>query len=112
MVSPEATAFARAHGGALWVWAARPRLCCATAPLYLHAATDPPQDRKTGFRQVPAAGLDLWFCAPVGRPPDTLEIVLRGKRRSRLEAYWTAACWPSTSEWHRTQRSIGPSAHP
>jgi hypothetical protein len=87
-ISPEAAEFTRAHGGALWVWVTRPRLCCTTAALYLHATTEPPEDGRAGFRLVPVVGLDLWFRAPVGPPPDTLEIALRGKRHSRLEAYW------------------------
>jgi hypothetical protein len=88
VISPEAAQFARAHGGALWVWVARPRLCCASAPRYLRAAAQPPQEGTSGFRRVEADGLDLWFRAPAGPPPDDLEIVLRGKRQQRLEAYW------------------------
>ncbi len=86
-ISPEAAAFAQAHGGALWVWAVRPRLCCASAPSYLHVAAQPPPG-VARFRHIPATGLDLWFRAPAGPPPSTLEIALRGKRHPRLEAYW------------------------
>jgi hypothetical protein len=34
------------------------------------------------------AGLELWFRALAGVHPDVLEIVVRGKRRPRVEAYW------------------------
>jgi hypothetical protein len=87
-ISPEAVAFVRAHGGALWVWAARPRLCCASAPSWMHAAVQAPQHATPAFRRIPADGLDLWFRAPAGRLPDSLEIAVRGKQRPRLEAYW------------------------
>jgi len=86
-VSPEAADFVRARGGRLWVWAARPRMCCQGTPAYMHAATDPPP-RMSGFRLAPAAGLDIWFRAPAGTLPDVLEIGLRGRRRPRVEAYW------------------------
>ena len=86
-VSPDAAAFVRARGGRLWVWAAAPRMCCAGTPPYMHAALQPPT-RLLGFRQTPAAGLELWFRAPVGAAPEVLEIGMRGKRRPRVEAYW------------------------
>ena len=87
-ISTEAAAFAQARGGALWVWAARPRLCCAGAPPYLRVAAQPPPQGTARFRRIPGTGLDLWFRAPAGPPPATLEIALRGKRDPRLEAYW------------------------
>lgn len=87
-ITPEAAAFAQARGGALWIWAARPRMCCAGAPSYMHAAAQPPREGTRGFRQIPAAGLTVWFRAPAGFPPATVEIALQGKRHPRLEAYW------------------------
>ena len=85
--SPEAAAFVAAHGGRLWVWAARPRLCCAGTPAYMHAATGQPQG-LSGFTHVHAAGLDLLCRLPAGAVPEVLEIGLRGRRRPRVEAYW------------------------
>jgi len=85
--SREAVGWVGARGGRLWVWAAHPRICCAGTPSYMHAAIQPPP-RVSGFTQVPAAGLDLWFRAPAGLLPDVLEIALRGRRRPRVEAYW------------------------
>jgi hypothetical protein len=88
-VSAEAGEFVRGHGGRLWVWAARPTVCCWGTPAYMHAATEPPP-RLSGFRAVPLAeaGLQIWFRAPAGRLPDVLEIEMRGRRRPRVEAYW------------------------
>jgi hypothetical protein len=86
-VSAEAGEFVRAQGGRLWIWAARPRVCCWGTPAYMHAATSPPPG-LSGFRPVRSAGLEVWFRAPAGRRPDILEIGLRGRRRPRVEAYW------------------------
>ena len=86
-VSPEAEEFVRGRGGQVWVWSARPRMCCWGTPAYMYAATEPPPD-PSGFRPVQAAGLDVWCRIPGGRRPDVLEIGLRGKRRPHVEAYW------------------------
>jgi hypothetical protein len=86
-VSPEAEEFVRGHGGQVWVWAARPRVCCMGTPAYMYAATDPPRD-PSGFSPAHTAGLDVWYRIPGARRPDVLEIELRGKRRPHVEAYW------------------------
>ena len=83
----DAVEFIRGHGGQLWVWAARPRVCCSATPALMHAATAAPTV-LSGFIPVRSAGLDLWFRAPSGRLPEVLEIGLRGRRRPRVEAYW------------------------
>ena len=86
-VSSEAAALVRQRGGRLWVWAARPRVCCWGTPAYMHAATERPSG-LSGFSQVWQSGVEIWFRAPAGRMPDVLEIGLHGKRRPRVEAYW------------------------
>jgi len=86
-LSPEAAALVRQLGGRLWVWAARPRLCCWGTPAYMHAATERPPG-LSGFRPVPHDEVELWFRAPAGRVPDVLEIGVHGRRRPRVEAYW------------------------
>jgi len=86
-ISGQAAEFVRERGGALWVWAAHPRMCCSGSPAWMHAATTPPPG-LTGFRPVAADGLRLWFRGIGGRQPEALEIGLRGKRRPRVEAYW------------------------
>lgn len=85
--SHEAVDFVRSRGGRLWVWAARPRVCCQGTPAYMHAATQEPSG-LSGFSPVRTGGIDVFFRAPAGRSPEVLEIGLRGRRRPRVEAYW------------------------
>jgi hypothetical protein len=86
-VSSEAAGLIRQHGGRLWVWAARPALCCGGTPAYMHAATEQPPG-LSGFTLVSGQDMAIWFRAPAGRVPDLLEIGVRGRRRPRVEAYW------------------------
>ncbi len=86
-VSTEAASFIQGKGGGLWVWAARPRMCCAGSPAWMHTATEPPAG-LSGFSEVVAGGVQIWFRAVGGQLPDVLEIGLRGTRRPRVEAYW------------------------
>ena len=88
-VSSEAAEFIGQRGGRLWVWAAHRRMCCAGAPPWMHAATEPPVG-VTGFgtvSAVSAAGVQVHFRGLGGREPGTLEIGLHGRRRPRVEAY-------------------------
>ena len=86
-LSAEAAALVRESGGRLWVWAARPRVCCAGTQAYMHAATEQPADMH-GFALVSADEVEVWFRAPGGRALDVLEVALGGRRRPRVEAYW------------------------
>jgi len=86
-VSPGAARLVAERGGRLWVWAARPRMCCWGTPAYMRAATEPPPG-LSGFRLVCRDGAEIWFRAPAGRVPDVLEVGLHGRRRPRVEAYW------------------------
>jgi hypothetical protein len=86
-VSAAAADLVRLHGGRLWVWAARPRVCCWATPAYMRAATEPPPG-LAGFSLVSQADVEIWFRAPAGRVPDVLEIGVHGRRRPRVEAYW------------------------
>ncbi len=86
-VSSEAAEYISQRGGQLWVWAAYPRMCCAGAPPWMHAATRPPAG-LSGFSPVSAPGVELNFRPLGGRRPGTLEIGLHGRRRPRVEAYW------------------------
>src|SRR5260370_19974806 len=54
-ISPEAAALVRVNGGELWIWAARPRMCCGGTPAWMHAALSQPSGR-TGFIMVEVAG--------------------------------------------------------
>ena len=86
-VSPEAATRVSQLGGQLWVWAARPRVCCWGTQAYMHAATEQPQG-LSGFCLVSQDAVEIWFRAPAGRTPDVLEVGLRGRRHPRVEAYW------------------------
>lgn len=91
VMTDDAAAFVAANGGRLWVWAARPRMCCLGAPAWMHAATTPP-DGIFGFSAVPdlgAAGNPEVFFRPVGGlRPDVLEIAMHGRRNPEVAAYW------------------------
>jgi hypothetical protein len=91
-VSAEAGDFVRGQGGKLWVWAARPWMCCWGTPAFMHAATAPPPG-LSGFSPAHSAELEVWFRAPGGRMPDVLEIEMRGRRRPRVEAYWDGCAY-------------------
>ena len=86
-VSTEAAEFVRGQGGQLWVWAARPHVCCWGTPTYMYAATTPPRD-PDGFIPAHTGGLEVWYRIPGDRRPDVLEVEVRGKRRPHVEAYW------------------------
>jgi hypothetical protein len=86
-ISNSAAEFIGGHGGRLWVWAARPRICCASTPAWMHAATEAPAG-LSGFRSVTVAGVQVFYRCPGTRLPDTLGIGLRGRRHPRVEAYW------------------------
>jgi hypothetical protein len=88
-ISGSAAEFIGARGGRLWVWSARPRMCCASSPAWMRAATEPPPG-LSGFRAVTvaAAPVQVFYRGPGDRRPDTLEIDLRGRRHPRVEAYW------------------------
>jgi hypothetical protein len=87
-LSADAAGFIAAAGGELWVWAARPRMCCAGAPAWMHAATAAPAG-LIGFVPVENPhGLSLHFRPAGGMSPDVLEIGLAGRRRPQVAAYW------------------------
>jgi len=95
-VSPDAAELITTLGGQLWVWAARPRMCCSGSPAWMHAATAEPPG-VVGFTAVDvpdttegagSLGLRLYFRPVAGQLPDVLEIALTGKRQPRVAAYW------------------------
>ncbi len=86
-ISSDAAAFVREHGGRLWIWAARPRMCCSGAPAWMHAATEAP-DGLYGFSPALTGEVQVLFRGVGGLLPDVLEIGLHGRRRPRVAAYW------------------------
>ena len=78
------------HGGQVWVWASRPRMCCAGTPAWMHAAVVAP-DGLTGFERLSAdavPGLTIYFRTVAGRQPDVLELGMEGRRHPKVAAYW------------------------
>jgi len=89
-ITAAAADYVASHGGQVWVWAAHPRMCCAGAPAWMHAAVAAP-DGLSGFRPLPAEaapGLTVHFRAVAGRQPDVLELGMDGRRRPKIAAYW------------------------
>lgn len=88
-ISSDAADLIRAGGGQLWVWAARPRMCCSGAPAWMQCAASQP-DGFTGFVPVSgtAAPLTVYFRPSGGMQPDVLEIAVQGRRRPRVAALW------------------------
>jgi hypothetical protein len=90
-ISSDAADFIGANGGELWVWAARPRMCCGGTPALMRAATAPPAG-VIAFMTVPvpqaSVPLTLHFRPTAGMQPDVLEIALTGRRHPRVAAYW------------------------
>jgi hypothetical protein len=89
-ISAAAADYIASHGGHVWVWAAHPRLCCAGAPAWMHAAVTAP-DGLSGFRQLSSEaprGLTVHFRTVAGQQPDVLELDMEGRRRTKVAAYW------------------------
>jgi hypothetical protein len=105
-MSPAAAAFISGHGGQLWVWAARPRMCCS-ATAWMRAATTAP-DGVAGFEIIAVPGteppgsaqagsglpgtgqpvLRVHVRRAAGQLPDVLEIDITGRHSPRVAAYW------------------------
>lgn len=96
-ISPGATGYVAGHGGRLWVWAARPRLCCSGAPAWMHASTGQPAD-TAGFCAVySAAGVIVYFRPLAGLRPDVLEIAISGRRHPKVAGYWDGCLMAMTA---------------
>jgi hypothetical protein len=87
-IDPDAAAFIAMRGGHLWVWAARPRMCCSGAPAWMRAATAEPAGIFGFMALQQDAGVQVHFRPTAGLAPDVLEIGLQGRRNPRVEAYW------------------------
>jgi len=83
--TPEAEALIRERGGRLFVWTDL-RRCCGGAT-YMRSSFDP-RAGKT-FRRVDGSGnFDLYVDLGRLRPPQELQLDVRGRGRKRVEAYW------------------------
>lgn len=82
----DAAQFICAHGGQLFVWPAEHRSARLTLAV-LEASVDPPLG-ALDFRRVEAAGFLLFMHPAFKTLPEELVVVLRGRRRPRIAAYW------------------------
>lgn len=85
VATPEAEALIRERGGRLFVWTDL-RRCCGGATYLLSSF-----ERRAGrtFRRVEGpSGLELFVDLGRLRPPQELQLGVRGRRRKRVEAYW------------------------
>jgi hypothetical protein len=86
VISDEARAFVKAHGGTAFVTAHRHR-CCTGALTLLDVTTEIPA-ADADFESVDAGGVRVRFSGgPSGRP-HKLVIELRGRLRRHPVAYW------------------------
>lgn len=90
--SPEAVAYVREHGGALFVWVGS--LDMQGRVSYVDASTESPGAERT-FTRLTGADFDLFLDAGELDPPERLEVELRGWRRKRLRTSWNGATFPS-----------------
>ncbi|PZR98334.1 MAG: hypothetical protein DLM70_17450, partial [Chloroflexi bacterium] len=86
IASPEVVRFIRERGGRLFIQADRHRCCGGSGVVLLDATTEPPVGGS--FLRLEADGFELLLDLSIGQVPDELSIVLRGRRRRRLEAFW------------------------
>ena len=82
----DAVGFIRAHGGQLFVWPVEHRSARLTIAL-LEASVDPPPG-TLDFRRVEAWDFLLFLHPALKTLPDELLVMLRGRRRPRIAAYW------------------------
>jgi hypothetical protein len=82
----DAAEFIGAHGGQLFVWPAEHR-SARLALAFLQASVDPPA-RALDFRRVEAGDFLLFVHPALQTLPEELLVVLRGRRRPHIEAYW------------------------
>jgi hypothetical protein len=87
-ISAAAADYVAGHGGELWVWGARPRMCCGGTPTFMRAATLAPADPAGFVVAHHAPGLRVHFRPVAGQAPGVLEIGVTGKRSPRVAAYW------------------------
>jgi hypothetical protein len=88
LASPEAVAFVRERGGAVFVWVEE--LKTQGRVRYLEASTESPGAERSFVRLV-GGDFALFLDAGGLELPDRLDLELRGRRRKRLRATWNGA---------------------
>jgi hypothetical protein len=92
LASPEAVAFVRARGGALFVWV--DTLATQGAVRYLAASTESPGPVHT-FRRMTGGDFELFLDAGELDLPEQIQVEVRGVWRKHLRASWNGATFPS-----------------
>ncbi len=88
-VSAEAAQHIRSHGGEIFVWAGGH--CCG-GTRFVEASTRAPRDARS-FVLASDQGVTVHVRAAGGRLPEKIEVVLRGRRRPRVEAFWNGCAF-------------------
>jgi hypothetical protein len=99
LATPEAVAFVRAHGGALFVWV--DTLATQGAVRYLAASTESPGPVHT-FRRMTGGDFELFLDTGELEMPEQIQVEFKGWRRKQLRASWNGATFPSN------RRKLGP----
>jgi hypothetical protein len=86
--SSEAVRLVQERGGKLYVRAKRTR-CCGGPLVFLETSAEPGELR---FRQVEAAGMELYLDLRLG-VPEELVLEARGRRRRHVHAYWEGCAY-------------------
>jgi hypothetical protein len=91
--TPDATAFASARGGVVYVRPNRAK-CCHGAITTLQVSIEPPAD-AAAYEPLDSGELDVRYRGPLGpgRSPDEILIELRGRRRPHLVAFWDGCAY-------------------
>jgi hypothetical protein len=88
LASPEAVAFVRERGGAVFVWV--DELETQGRVRYLEASTESPGVERT-FVRMKGAEFDLFLDTGGLQIPDRIDLELTGWRNRRLRATWNGA---------------------
>jgi hypothetical protein len=92
LASPEAVAFVREHGGAVFVWV--DELETQGRVRYLEASVESPGAERR-FRRLTGEEFDKFLDTGGLQIPDRIDLELRGWRRTRLRATWNGATFAS-----------------
>lgn len=88
-ISSDARRIVTESGGKLYIY---PGPACCGGTRYVQTSTEEPRQRG-GSHVVAEGGIELWVRPVNGKLPDVLEIVVRGRRRPKLAAYWNGCAF-------------------
>ena len=91
LASAEVAEYVSQRGGRLFVWT-DPHRCCGGGVTFLRTAPEPPRQEHL-FAPVEADGFELYFDGGSRIPPDEVQLVVKGLRRKRVEAYWNGCAF-------------------